>query len=849
MEGAFFIIIVILIVFAIIIVKLNSMANKSNKNALKINKHIIMTYRKLEALESSLLENGIKPKEIDELNKEIENSVQQIENMNPNEKTTPVIEEKKELLIKPEVKKVIDEPVKNTQPIGTVINGRKKNSDGKWIDIGGVNPEKISNVDTVKPKRSNTDWEKLIGENLLNKIGIAVLVIGIGFFVKYAIDQEWIGEYGRVSIGIGVGAILIGIAHFMRKDYKTFSSVLIGGGIGVFYYTISIAYQDYHIFTQPVAFVIMTIITIISVILSIIYDKKEIAIIGLIGGFTSPFMVQGETDNYVAFFTYIAILNTGMLALSYYKKWNVIIKLAYGFTILFFGAWLITRLFSSNPMPHQFALLMSAIYYLQFLGMSLVYNIKQHLKFNAFEFIQILSINALFFLAGITILNDYKDGDYQGLFTLLLAGFNFVIFFLLSKIELVDTNLKQVFLGKTVSFITLAILLQFDAHYSSLFWALESVIILWLGQRNNQAILKQASVIITLITTLGLVYSWSYQLNHSFSESYFNPYLFSSFGVIISYTINVVLLNKEDEGLSFFGLPISIYKNGLAFWGYLAFYFTILIVLITHQSNFEILANIEEGDYVSPYESYALYRLIIWGYTLLMIVIGFTFTKIKQINLFREFFAILSILSVIAYVLFGNSNTINLRDVVLNYGLPPIYFYAHFLIVAIIIYLLFMFRKVSFEIFKDSDFNKWAIVLVSIVGVFIASMEFDHMGIFGYFKAGENSIIDILHHTQREGYTTLWGAYSFLLMFYGMRNKIQHIRILALILFAVALLKLFIIDIKNMSDTGKIIAFISLGVLLLIVSFLYQKLRKIIIGEEKIKTLNEEENEIKIKKD
>ena len=46
----------------------------------------------------------------------------------------------------------------------------------------------------------------MIGENWLNKIGIAILVIGIGFFVKYAIDQNWIGEVGRVAIGIGTGA-------------------------------------------------------------------------------------------------------------------------------------------------------------------------------------------------------------------------------------------------------------------------------------------------------------------------------------------------------------------------------------------------------------------------------------------------------------------------------------------------------------------------------------------------------------------------------------------------------------------------------------------------------------------
>ena len=101
----------------------------------------------------------------------------------------------------------------------------------------------------------------------------------------------------------------------------------------------------------------------------------------------------------------------------------------------------------------------------------------------------------------------------------------------------------------------------------------------------------------------------------------------------------------------------------------------------------------------------------------------------------------------------------------------------------------------------------------------------------------------VLHHTQTEGYTTLWGIYSFILIIYGMRKKNPHMRILSLVLFAVTLLKLFIFDIQGMSDAGKIIAFISLGVLLLVVSFLYQKLRVISVGEELKKAEKIEEQE------
>src|SRR6185503_16760643 len=121
-------------------------------------------------------------------------------------------------------------------------------------------------VPAPKPERPgfferNPNLENFIGENLANKIGIGILVLGIGFFVKYAIDREWISEIGRVFIGVLCGGILIGVAHKMRKTFAAFSSVLVGGGIAVLYLTIAIAFHEYHIFNQTAAFLIMLVIT------------------------------------------------------------------------------------------------------------------------------------------------------------------------------------------------------------------------------------------------------------------------------------------------------------------------------------------------------------------------------------------------------------------------------------------------------------------------------------------------------------------------------------------------------------------------------------------------------------
>jgi hypothetical protein len=78
----------------------------------------------------------------------------------------------------------------------------------------------------------------------------------------------------------------------------------------------------------------------------------------------------------------------------------------------------------------------------------------------------------------------------------------------------------------------------------------------------------------------------------------------------------------------------------------------------------------------------------------------------------------------------------------------------------------------------------------------------------------------------------LWGLCSFAMMWLGMRHKDRTLRIVSLSLFSATLIKLFLFDIRNIPAAGKIVAFFCLGILLLIVSFMYQKVKKIIIADE-----------------
>src|SRR6185503_8018162 len=151
------------------------------------------------------------------------------------------------------------------------------------------------------------------------------------------------------------------------------------------------------------------------------------------------------------------------------------------------------------------------------------------------------------------------------------------------------------------------------------------------------------------------------------------------------------------------------------------------------------------------------------------------------------------------------------------------------LLVALIIrQCISWWRKDKLEPMPPPQAFSWLICIV-IVTFLSAEVEL----LVNHFFYDRNHPIDTIDRIYlKTGLPILWGLSSFTFMWLGMRNKFKPLRIISLVLFSITLLKLFLIDIRNIPVAGKIAAFFCLGVLLLVVSFMYQRLKKIIIEHE-----------------
>lgn len=687
-------------------------------------------------------------------------------------------------------------------------------------------------------RKNNPDWEKFIGENILSKVAITVLVIGIAFFVKYAIDKNWINEIARVGIGILCGGIVLGFAHHLRSKFKAFSSVLVAGGIAIFYFTIGIAFHQYHLFNQTAAFVIMLLITSFSVFISVVYDRVELAALSIIGGFATPFMVSTGQGNYLVLFTYVLILDAGMLVLAYLRKWNLINILAYAFTMILYFGWLQTKVIDHPNAPYKGAIIFAAVFYLVFILMSVVNNIKEQRKFGILDMSILISNTFIFYGVGMQILS-YWHPELKGLFSGLLAGFNLACSWLLYKKFKADTKLVYLMIGLTLTFVTLIAPVQLHGNYITIFWALESVLLIWLAQKSGIVMYRFASVIITCLMSVSLLIDWV-EIYDAYSLAGTPILINKAFitGLVSSLSVlaEVILLKKETEKVSYLGIHFNpkTYSAILTILGIVLLYFTGILELGFQAGN---------RIYGVPGVIILIGMYHFLFFTVLNLISKPFQSKGAQITLY-----ILNFFNVFVFVVFFA--LIPIADFKENLTLEHrayVGLIAHYVSIGAVVYSVYsMYKAIRADnspIYNTKILNT---ILLSIAATYVLSSELvlhviqlvvqpitPAIGDYDYTKYDvyENA----KSHVYKIGFPILWGLLAFAYLWIGMKKQNKTLRIVALVLIGVTLFKLFVFDIREASEAGKIIAFIILGIVLLIISFMYQKIKALLLDDDKAK--------------
>ncbi len=326
------------------------------------------------------------------------------------------------------------------------------------------------------PKQELTDEE--VGGRLLGKIGVFAVLVGVAFFIKYAFDNNWVGPVGRVMIGVIIGALAIVLGERLRNRYENYSDVLMGGGLGILYLSTYAAFIFYNLIGAPMAYLLLMCITGLSVILSIVYNAKPLAIVGLICGFLVPVLVSVTTPSYAELLTYVLILDIGVVMVSYVYKWISLNHIAFIGTM---GSFIVSAAQHVDQVSPGYKAVSIAfysyafVYFLIFLTSSILHHVarKEHSTSDDVVFV---AMNGLSHgLLGYMLLNPIYP-NLMGYFMLFLAIVYSVVAYISFETNKEDVVLNKFLAGMAALYVTVAIPLHFDGIWISLFWFIEAIV-------------------------------------------------------------------------------------------------------------------------------------------------------------------------------------------------------------------------------------------------------------------------------------------------------------------------------------------------------------------------------------
>jgi uncharacterized membrane protein len=368
------------------------------------------------------------------------------------------------------------------------------------------------------PAKPSTSLEDRIGSQLFSRIGIVALLVATTLFLKWAIDNQWIGPIGRILAGLIAGtAVVLWSERFRRHGFNIFSYSLKAIGSGALYLSLWAAFQLYHLLSAEAALAAMALVTAWNAYMAWSQNSEPLAAYALAGAFATPLLLSTGGNHQTFLFTYLLLTDIATVALVRLKPWPRLLCGAFPATVAFFFAWFVNWYDAFAPRePLAITVLFIALFFLTFVIPSLRRQQLSDAPNSSIPEILLPLANAAF-----TAIALYAtlDGAYHNLLPW-LAVLIAAIYLGLMRLRQSSTT-TAVHLSLAVVFLTIAIPLKASGRWITIGWLAEGVALLWVASRLSTA--KPATIAPRLIRqlasaalTLGLVSLFLQPLFESF---------------------------------------------------------------------------------------------------------------------------------------------------------------------------------------------------------------------------------------------------------------------------------------------------------------------------------------------
>lgn len=354
-------------------------------------------------------------------------------------------------------------------------------------------PGEEATVVQPQPASAPIQWELLIGRKGLGWVAVILLVFGTAFFLRYAYENQWIGPIGRVGIGLLTGlALTVAGWNYHRRGWRIFSQMFSSAGVIMLFLAIYSAFGFYHLVPQHVAAAFLLVVIVESALLAVLYNAPALAWMSLLGGLLTPILMHSDTDQYQSLFTYLAILDVGMVVLALWRHWPGLATAALLGSQGLFWLWHVQNY---HPEKLGWAIGFQVVVYLLFVLHSLTAHVYRRRQASWEDLARLLLNAALWFTAAWVLLQtDYRD--WLGLLAVGMA----MVYVVLARVMLGrrpdDGRQLLTALAAAVGFIALAFPIQARAEWIALGWSAVGAALWWFGLRTRAPALRGMAAVV-----------------------------------------------------------------------------------------------------------------------------------------------------------------------------------------------------------------------------------------------------------------------------------------------------------------------------------------------------------------
>ena len=665
---------------------------------------------------------------------------------------------------------------------------------------------------------TGVSMEYAIASQWLLRIGILILVIGVGFFLKYSFDHNLIKPVARVAMAAsaGLGLLTVG-TRLLGGRYNVFGQGLMGGGLATLYFSIFAAANFYHLVEPIPAFALMGVVTVLAGGISVRFNSMLVAVLGILGGYGTPLMLSTGSVDYIGLFGYMLILGVGVLGLCYWKNWPLVNLLSFACTYgLYFAA---MRAYTVTDFWHVIPFLTS--FFILFSTMTFLFKLVNRKHSNLFD-LSALLINAfVYFGESYRLVSVPYGKEWAAVVTLGLALFYslHVYYFLVRK--LIDRELLVSFLGLASFFVIVTVPLVLSKQWITVSWALQALVLLWIARQLGSHALKYVSFVLYGIVMLrfGLI-----DLPGQFGQSPATSLPWTEYWP------------QFVERIVMFGVPVVSLGGAQR------------LLLGWQRSEATAVVSENDGPELIPTNwapraiiGMALGMLFLYLHLEVNRTVGFTYEPLKLPSLTVLWLALCGIVlwqavainsrTLIAVVVFGLLAVLVKLCAV---DVPSWRLVDHLIYHSAYATNVYSFHDAAMRLL---DFGS----IIAFFGIAYACIQdrkrdFDAALIFGVLGMGTlfvflslelNTFLAVYIPGLRSGgVSILWSLFAFTWLLQGIWRNARLLRYAGLSLFAVVIWKVFFSDLAQLDSFYRIIAFIVLGVMVLAGSFVYLKYRE-----------------------